>query len=368
MPKGLVVASLESVTPLKAMKLKGPDGVQTDWRGLLDWTKALGGDAFWMLGGQTPGLGPDEVWMRTNLDMIPKVAAECRARGIKFGVYAMFSLTMSNKPVPGYEYALEIKDGKPVATRAISIRDRKRVDDLVAFLKPYADDPNVEWVGLDYIRNALGGYELVDDFVAEMPGVALPPEWRRLSRDERMTWLARKKIMRRDENFVDAWQWWRARRVALIVKDVKERLGGKPLWAFTLTWDKGWHHGQDPVMMNDAGVDIDALMFYEADKPQYAAMVKSWHEYVRRGDVQLMPGNIFDWGLHQKDEAGPKEFGRRMRLAIDEVYADGPAPGIFYHDLARLMWGRLGPWGTKPWADEAVALSRYVKDKNKETK
>ncbi|UPT72876.1 MAG: hypothetical protein M0D55_13230 [Elusimicrobiota bacterium] len=183
-----------------------------------------------------------------------------------------------------------------------------------------------------------------------------------------MTWLARKKIMRRDENFVDAWQWWRARRVALIVKDVKERLGGKPLWAFTLTWDKGWHHGQDPVMMNDAGVDIDALMFYEADKPQYAAMVKSWHDYVHRGDVQLMPGNIFDWGLHQKDEAGPKEFGRRMRLAVDEVYADGPAAGIFYHDIARLLWGRLGPWGTKPWAEEAAALSRYVKDKNSEKK
>ncbi|UPT72877.1 MAG: hypothetical protein M0D55_13235 [Elusimicrobiota bacterium] len=175
MQKGLVVASLESVTPLKAMKIKGPDGVQTDWRGLLDWTKALGGDAFWMLGGQTPGLGPDEVWMKTNLDMIPKVAAECRARGLKFGVYAMVSLTMSNKPLPGYEYGLEIKDGKPVQTRAISIRDRKRVDDVVAFLKPYADDPNVDWVGLDYIRNALGGYELVDDFVAEMPGVVVPP-------------------------------------------------------------------------------------------------------------------------------------------------------------------------------------------------
>lgn len=183
-----------------------------------------------------------------------------------------------------------------------------------------------------------------------------------------MTWLARKKIMRRDMEFVDAWQWWRARRVALIVKEIKARLGGKALWAFTLTWDKGWHHGQDPVMMNDAGVDIDALMFYEADKPQYASMVKSWNQYIRRSDVQVLPGNIFDWGLHQKDPEGPKEFGRRLRLAVDEVYADGPAPGIFYHDVARLLWGRLGPWGTKPWADEAAALSRYVKDKNTEKK
>ena len=244
MPKGFVVATLESVTPLSSMRVKGPDGQMTDWRGLLDWAKSLGADAFWMLGGQTPGIAPGEIWVQTNLKMIPKVAAECHKRGLKFGVYAMYSLTMSKEKLPGYEYGMEIQDGQPVLTRAISIRDRKRLDDTAAFLKPFAADPNVDHVGVDYIRNALGGYELVDDFVAEMPGVVLPPEWRRLSKPERMTWLARKKIMRRDMNFVEAWEWWRAHRVALIVKELKERLGGKPMWAFTLTWDKGWHHGQ----------------------------------------------------------------------------------------------------------------------------
>jgi hypothetical protein len=361
MPRGFVVATLESVTPLATMKVKGPDGRETDWRGLLDWAKYIGADAFFLLGGQTPGLGADEIWMQTNLKLIPTVAEECRKRGLQFGVYAMFSLTMSKARLPGYEYALEIKDASPVVTRAISLRDQKRLSDVAAFLKPYADDPNVDWVGLDYIRNALGGYELVDDFVAEMPGVEVPPEWRRLSRDERMIWLARKKIMRRDMNFVEAWEWWRARRVALIAREIKARLGGKPLWAFTLTWEKGWHHGQDPVMMNDAGVDIDALMFYEADKPQYAAMMKSWNEYVRVGDVQVLPGDIFDWGLHQKDPGGPAEFGRRMKAAITGVYGDGPARGVFYHDIARLLWGRLGPWGTKGWADEARKISEFVK-------
>lgn len=361
MPKGFVVSTLESVMPLASMKVRGPDGVETDWRGLLDWAKYQGADAFWMLGGQSPGLGKDEIWMQSNLKMIPKVAEECHKRGLQFGVYAMFSLTMSKVPLPGYEYGLEIKDARPVVTRAISIRDRKRLEDVAAFLAPYAADPNVDWVGVDYIRNALGGYELVDDFVAEMPGVVVPPEWRKLDRVERMTWLARKKIMRRDNDFIDAWQWWRAHRVALIVKEIKARLKGKPMWAFTLTWDKGWHHGQDPVMMNDAGIDIDALMFYEADKPQYAAMVKAWHEYVKRGDAQLLPGDIYDWGLHQKDPAGPGEMARRMKLSIAEVYADGPARGIFYHDAARLLWGRLGTWGTRGWADEAAKLSAFVK-------
>lgn len=367
MPKGFVVATLESVMPLASMKIKGPDGVVTDWRGLLDWSKYVGADAFWMLGGQTPGLGKDEIWMKTNLELIPKVAEECKKRGLQFGVYAMFSLTMSKAQSPGYEYGLEIKDGAPVVTRAISIRDNKRLSDVAAFLKPYADDPNVDWVGLDYIRNALGGYELVDDFVAEMPGVTVPREWRSLTRDERMTWLARKKIMRRDMDFVEAWEWWRARRVALIAREIKARLGGKPLWAFTLTWEKGWHHGQDPVMMNDAGVDIDALMFYEADKPQYAAMMKSWNEYVRVGDVQVLPGDIFDWGLHQKDPGGPAEFGRRMKAAVTGVYGDGPARGVFYHDIARLLWGRLGPWGTKGWADEARKISEFVKSQPEKT-
>lgn len=368
MPKGFVVATLESAMPLATMKVKAPDGSMTDWRGLLDWAQHVGADAFWMLGGQTPGLGKDEIWMTANLALIPKVAEECRRRGLKFGVYAMFSLTMSKAQLTGYEYGLDIKDGAPVVTRAISIRDNKRLSDVAAFLKPFADDPNVDWVGLDYIRNALGGYELVDDFVAEMPGVAVPAEWRKLTRDERMIWLARKKIMRRDMDFVEAWEWWRARRVALIVKEIKARLGDKPLWAFTLTWEKGWHHGQDPVMMNDAGVDIDALMFYEADKAQYAAMMKSWNEYIKTGDVQVLPGNIFDWGLHQKDEDGPREFGRRFKAAIAGVYGDGPARGVFYHDMARLIWGRLGPWGAKGWADEARKISQFVKSQPEKTK
>ena len=362
LPKGFVVATLESVMPLSSMKVRAPDGTEKDWRGLLDWAQWLGADAFWVLGGQSPGLKPGETWVQTNLATLPKVAEECKKRGLKFGVYAMFSLTMSKVPLPRYEYGLEIKDGRPVQTRAISIREHRRVDDVVEFLKPFADDPNVDIVGLDYIRNALGGYELVDEFVAEMPGVYTPPEWKTLSRDERMTWLARKKIMRRDMDFVEAWEWWRARRVALIVREIKARLNGKKLWAFTLTWDKGHHHGQDPVMMSDAGVDYDALMFYEADKAQYGAMMKAWNSYVKRGDVQVVPGDIFDCGIHLKDAAGPAELGRRMRAAVSGVYGDGPARGVFYHDLARLLWGRLGSWGTRGWAEEARSISKFVKN------
>ena len=366
LPPGFVALTLESVAPLAAMRVTGPDGTVKDWRGMLDWAQWIGADAFWVLGGQTPGPREGQVWVETNLETLHEAAKECRARGLKFGVYAMYSLTMSNTTkIPGYEYGLEIKNAAPVVTRAVSIREPRRLDDVVGLLKPFADDPNVDFIGVDYIRNALGGYELVDDFVAEMPGLTLPEQWGRLSRAERMTWLARKKIVRKDAAFIDAWQWWRARRVALIVEELKRRLGGKkPLWAFTLTWDKGWHHGQDPVMMNDAGVDYDALMFYEADKPQYDAMLKAWHAYVRHGDVQLIPGNIFDWGLHQKDPSGPAEFSRRLSRAVAEVYADGPAQAVFFHDAGRLLYGRLGPWGARGWAEAARGSARALKAAN----
>ena len=364
MPDGFVVATLESVAPLSEFSARGPDGRRGDWRVLLDWAQWLGADAFWMLAGQTPGPGPGEVWQPANRERLAEVAEECRRRGMKFGVYAMFSLTMSSKNrVPGYRYAEEIRDGAPAPTRAVSLTDPQRLEDAAALLAGLAATPGVDMVGIDYIRNALGGYELVDEFVAEMPGLPLPPEWPSLSRAERMTWLARKKIMRRDMRIVDAWQWWRARRAALVVKAITERLPrDTPFWAFTLTWDKGWHHGQDPVMMNDAGVDMDALMFYEADKAQYAQMLREWGAYLRRGDAQVVPGNIFDWGLHQKDPAGPAEFGRRLRAARDRVYGDGRARGYFYHDLARLVSGRrLGPWGTRGWAEEARRLSAELK-------
>lgn len=362
-PAGLVVATLERNEPFAQLRMKGPDGRETDWRGILDWAQAIGANAFWMAGASTPGKEPGEVWLSPNRELIPEVAKECKKRGLKFGVYVLYSLTLDkDNKVPGYEYGVDIEDGKPVETRAVSIREKRRLDDAAEFLRPFAKDPNVDFVGVDYIRNALGGMELVDDFAAEMPGLALPPEWKTLGKDERMLWLARKKVMRKDYALVDAWQWWRARRVALIVKELKRRLGDKPMWAFTLTWAKGWNHGQDPVMMNDAGIDLDALMFYEADKEQFAAMMKEWHAYAKTGDVNLVPGNIFDWNLHQKDPSGPAEFGRRLDVALERVYADGPARAVFFHDIGRLVYSnRLGKWKTRGWADEARRVAQKVK-------
>ncbi len=363
LPRGFAALTFESVMPLRTMRVPTPSGQTKDWRGLLDWVEYLGADAFWMLGGQTPGERPGELWLTYNLPMIPALARECRRRGIKFGVYVMSYLTMSEtNRVPGYEYARDVQEGRSVATRAVSLRDMRRPDDVAELLVRFRDIPGVDFIGIDYIRNALGGYELADDFYAEMPGVSPPPGWERLSREERMVYFARKKVMRRDKAFIDAWQWWRARRVAHIVRRIKERVGdSKPLWAFTLTWDKGWHHGQDPVMINDAGADVDALMLYEATAPQFEALLADWRRYMRRSDAQLIVGDVIDWPLHQRHPRGPREFTRRSLAAIDGIYADGPAAGVFIHDLGRALWGRLGPWGTLGWMEEARKVVQHAK-------
>ncbi len=361
---GFVALTLETVQPFKNMRVRAPDGSLKDWTGLLDWAHYVGADAFWVLGGQSPGLTRGSIWNDDNLSLYPAIGRECHRRGIKFGLYVQCYLTMGR---PGalrrYEYAVDVSSGRPVLTRAISLDDPRRLEDIIERLKGFRDIPEVDFLGLDYIRNALGGYELADEFYGEMPFLKRPPGWSHLPRAEKMLLFARKKVARKDSAFIDAWQWWRAHKVAGIVRRIKKAVGSrKPLWTFTLSWDKGWHHGQDPVMMNDAGADIDAVMLYEADDRQYAQIMKDWHSYVRRKDVQLAPGDIIDWWLHQHAPDGPEEFYRRLKLAIDTIYADGRAHAVFYHDIGRALHGNLGPWTTKDWMNAAKRVTEYLRE------
>jgi hypothetical protein len=360
---GFVALTLESVQPLKDMRVRAPDGTFKNWTGLLDWAQYVGADAFWVLGGQSPGLKKGEIWNDDNVSLFPAVGRECHRRGMQFGIYVQCYLTMGR---PGalrrYEYALDVSSGHPALTRAISLDDPHRVEDLIKRLKDFGGLPEVDFLGLDYIRNALGGYELADAFYRDMPFLKPPPGWSHMTRSEKILAFARKKIARRDAAFIDAWQWWRAHKVAGIVRRIKKAVGPrKPLWTFTLSWDKGWHHGQDPVMMNDAGADIDAVMLYEANDAQYAQIMKDWRSYVRRQDVQLAPGDIVDWWLHQHAPDGPEEFYRRLKLAIDTIYADGRARAVFYHDIARALHGNLGPWTTKDWMNAARRVTEYLR-------
>ncbi|MDE1977539.1 MAG: hypothetical protein KGI84_09825, partial [Elusimicrobia bacterium] len=82
-PQGLSVLTWENARPLAGMTMIGPNGKKEGWRGMLDWTKNIGADAFWMMASETPGKKPGQVWLDSNFALLPKIAAAAHARGLK---------------------------------------------------------------------------------------------------------------------------------------------------------------------------------------------------------------------------------------------------------------------------------------------
>lgn len=350
------VLTMESVLPL-GTSIRGPDGRPGDWRGIFDWVAWSGANTYWTMAAETAGYGrrvaDDHPWVEYDDATLAKLGQEAHRRGVKFGTWVDAYLTFGTawKTLTRYRWAIEYQNGALVPTRSVSLGDENRIKDLVSILGRLQRHPDVDHVGVDYMRNALGGYELVDRFVEDMD-VDVPSGWPRFTLEERMRWLAREKIARKNMALVDQWQWWRAHVVAGIVRRIRREAHiTKPFWAFTLTWEKGWQHGQDPVMLNDAGLDMDALMLYEANREQFNTLMKDWRAYVKRGQVNLVVGNVIDWPLHQKSQnpPGPIEFRNRLLEAVHGIYGDGPAVGAFLHDLSRALWGRRGPYPVTDW-------------------
>jgi hypothetical protein len=357
----LYILTLESTAEIKTMRIPSPEGKTGNWEQLIAWAKFMGANTVWYIGGQTAGWTgkQDEEfpWNKSNFAMLPKLAEEAHRNGLRFGVWVGGYLTFGKKEfrVQKYNYAYNYDEKKnaclPTA-RTISLADEKRKQDIIDFIKKVAQIPGVDYIGIDYIRNAFGGYEMVDEFFSDMRP-RLPSEPSLSTKDGRMKWLAKKTIKRDDPVLTDQWNWWRAHYVAQhILKEIVEKSAIKqPLWVFTLSWEKGWQHGQDCIMMNDAGADIDAVMLYEADKGQFNELIKEWHNYVKDGEVNLVVGNQVDWEVHQKtvNPAGPEEFYNRLLTGSTRIYQDGPAKGMFFHDLARVFWGRIGPYSPMEW-------------------
>jgi len=362
-PSGFGVLTFENMAPLSKIKIINPEGYETNWRGMFDWTEFVGADAFWYLAGQTKAesRNADEhfPWVEKNISKLPDLGKEAHKRGLKFGTYIISYLTFGPYKYKNYKYALEYNSekGGPVETRSISISDEKRISDIIKLIKVFNEIPEIDYIGLDYIRNALGGYELVNEFVQDMH-IKIPDGWEKFSSAKRIGWLANEKVSRRNMNLIDQWQWWRAHKVSKIINRItKEVKLKKPLWCFTLTWDKGWQHGQDPIMFSDAGMDIDALMLYEANRQQFDILLDDWHNYIKKGQANLVSGNIVDWPLHQRiiNPPGPEEFYNRLIDATKKIYNDGATDAMFIHDLARALWGRIKPYSSKEWMLSAGA-------------
>jgi hypothetical protein len=371
-PPGFAALTLEGFRRLDG--IPGPDGIKSI-SGFPAWAEFMGADALFVQGGESSGFESkpksDFPWSTVSFKTVRELGQECRRWGLKMGVYVLCYMVGGPPELAAdYEYgwnydAKGLNHGlKLQKRRGISIADPKRPGDIAAILKKFQAMPEVDWLGLDYIRPAFGSCELVEDFVDEMPAVVPPPNYKDMSPEDRMRWACRGRFstmnpaQKKLPNFVlsDQWLWYRAHRTAEVVRAITQAVGEeKPFWAFNLSWDKGWEHGQDPNMMRDAGLDVDAIMLYEADEPMFRGLLTQWHAYSRRDQVNLMVGNQLDWYLHQKtlNPSGPEAYADRILRAVRGFHADNkPVRGVFIHDIHRLLTNghRKGPYKTLEWA------------------
>ena len=167
LPPRFAALTWESVRPLASLTVQSPDGTLKDWRGLLDWVEYAGADAFWMLAGQSPGHSKGETWVGHNLALIPEVAKNAGAGGSSSGSGPWSPDHVRGGPRPGLSLRARCRRGGTAEATGHLLADRRGPRTW----RPCSrwDLPGVDYLGLDYIRNALGGYELVDEFLRTCP-------------------------------------------------------------------------------------------------------------------------------------------------------------------------------------------------------
>ena len=368
-PAGFCAMTIESAGNLLNNKTPSPYGNPPGWRNFTDFAKFLGADAVWYSVGWTiegaPGTSDRNPWVKDNFRVFPRLAAECHAKGLQFGGYVGSYLLWGPKLHKlQYDYSLEVgKGGGVYRNHHVSLDDPKRRDVIVKVLRQLQADSCVDFIGLDYIRPGAGGFETVDEFVRQM-NIETPHEWRQWPKNTRIAWVARQVKPMSDRPIRARWQWWRAHRSAAAVERLLTEAGvTKPVWGFTLGWDKGHEHGQDPPMMNDAGLDLDAVMLYESNARQCHEMTGQWSTYLRGDEVQLLPGQQIDWVLLQKSVSppAPEEFYWRLTDAIKGTTDGGRVKGLFWHDMFRSFKGRRGPHGMREWLIAGAASFAKVR-------
>jgi hypothetical protein len=344
------------------------------WENYILWSKFMGASALWHNVGQShlwinwldPKLFP---WDQLTVSQVNELSAECHAQGMKYGGWITSFVVLGPRQDLS-PYASTTGYDKETNTLRkmiyVSINDTKRHQDIVDLLKKMNDQPNVDYVGLDYIRTDFGGYEMVSEFADDMPVKKLPPDWDDLTEEDRMLWLGKTLEIDKSPDTILQWQWWRAHKMSTILADIKKRAGiTKPFWTFTLTWKMGREHGQDTLMFRDAGVDMNALMFYSIDKQTYPEMLDDWHDYLKRSNINLISGQCVDWNLLGRTyrPSGPEEHYIRQKQAIDRLLPVNPTMGLFWHDLTRAFKGSRGPYSALEWAISGAASFSYLREK-----
>ncbi len=352
-----------------------PDGTKGDWKKLFDWVEYTGADALWFRGGVTEGSGLtiEKPFKSVNLEAIPRMGAEAHRRGIKFGAWAVAYSTYpkSNANKPKYDFAIDISRSTGATSERpfISLLDERRVTALTEFFRQMQAMEEVDMVGLDYMRTDRGGYEMVDQFTAEMP-VKLPDNWGEWSTNRRQRYVANKVEgeWQSDPNFYECWNWWRAHKGAEIARRIVDDSGvQKPTWIFVLTWLHGVQHGQDPLMFTDAGISMLAPMLYQVDgRGMYDELIKAWGGYIKPEQVNLTPGDQVDFYWHQKmvsPTPATAEMYDRMITAHEGFSPGEPLRGAFWHDINRAAnLANSGPYSGREWALAGAAAFSTIRD------
>ena len=363
------ITTLEYAIDLTTKKIPSVEtGEPTDYNALYDWVRYMKCDIFWVIGGQTTGwtggISPDNPWASAMIRNVENLAASKSKGNVELGAYVMsYFAAGGGHRKGGYEVSIgyNSETRSLVESRHISLADPKRVKDIIAILKRYDDNPNISYLGLDFIRTGeVDGYEMVDEMV-ELTGVYTPSNWKSMSKAARMRWLA---VNRFKKEVGMKWRWFRAHKEALIIKSIKDSGIRKPLWAFTLGWNHGQEHGQDPYMFFDAGIDYDAVMIYEANRPQHVGMLARWPQYLS-GEYNVLVGNMVDNRLQDGSLRPEIEYMRRVYESEAKFNRSSRIRGVFFHDISRMLWSKFrgNGNGIREWANINAAIVSRVEEK-----
>jgi len=352
--------TMEAQTDLIKHPVSHPITGRWDWRNYTVWAELLCANTIlysvgWTIEGKVTSEDP---WIAAGPTTFSSLAEEAHRKGFKFGGWIGSFLVWGPPQLGlGYSYSWEYKDGRLRRNHHVSLDDEKRIQDIIRLAKTIDADPNVDYVGFDYIRPGAGGLEMVNSFVDSMC-IPIPGDWESLNIHQRMRWLGKRLWEESDSNLCAQWDWWRAHKSAgTLARIVEEAELAKPVWVFMLGWDKGHDHGQDPIMMNDAGASFCAVMLYESTAQVEKAMIGQWSKYLAGDEVNLVVGEAVDWELmgKSKEPEAPQEFTIRLSGGIRGLARDQPTLGLFWHDLMRTHWGSPGPYSRIEWANAGAA-------------
>ncbi|MBN2754275.1 MAG: hypothetical protein JXR81_05340 [Candidatus Goldbacteria bacterium] len=376
LPKGFSVMNIEPGDSI-IRRVPGVGGRAVKvWENYVLWSKFMGADAMWHCVGQSQiwdkpnAVNSEEFpWDQKSVRQMGEVGEELHRHNIKYGTWiTSFVLLGNRQDLSPYAHTTGYDKENDTLRKLIyvSIKDKNRHDDIAALLKKMNSNPNVDYVGLDYVRTDFGGYEYASEFVSDMPVRGVPYGWYTLTEEDRMLWLGRKIEKEKNRSVIEMWQWWRAHKMSQIIIYIREKAKiTKPMWAFTLTWEQGRQHGQDPLMFIDAGIDMTAAMYYSIDKLTYPMMITDWRNYLSRGKTSLVAGQCVDWNLLGKtyDPSGPDEHFLRQQLLVDRLIGVNPSLGLFWHDLTRAFLSTSGPYSSLEWGITGAASFTYLRKK-----